>query len=131
MLIWVLFELILILGAASLIHWTIDLASIAGIIAALGTGVDVQIMVLDEILLGTRERVYTLKQRVKRAFFIIFSAAFTTIAAMIPLMIIGIGVMRGFAITTTLGILIGVFITRPAFGKVAEKILEKKAGSGI
>lgn len=33
-------ELLLILGTASLVHWNIDLAAIAGILAAIGTGVE-------------------------------------------------------------------------------------------
>jgi len=43
-------ELLLILGTASLIHWNIDLAAIAGILAAIGTGVDDQIIITDEVL---------------------------------------------------------------------------------
>jgi preprotein translocase subunit SecD len=84
-------------------------------------------MMVDEILLGEdkEQKVYTLKQKLKKAFSIIFGAAATIIAAMLPLMFIGIGTMKGFAITTTLGILIGVFITRPAFGRVMESVLEK------
>ncbi|MCD6476542.1 MAG: hypothetical protein J7K26_00040 [Candidatus Aenigmarchaeota archaeon] len=116
-------EVIIILGAASWIGWTIDLAAIAGIIAAVGTGVDSQIMIIDE-LRSSKKTVYTLKQRIKRAFFIIFGAASTTIAAMLPLMFIGIGIMRGFAITTTIGVLVGILITRPAFGQIIEKVLE-------
>ncbi len=126
MMLWSASELILTLGAAALIKWTIDLASIAGLIAAIGTGTNDQIMMVDEMIIGGSDerRIYTLKQRLKRAFFIIFGAAGTIVAAMIPLMFVGIGVMRGFAIVTTLGVLIGVFITRPAFGRVAERILE-------
>lgn len=124
MMLWSVSETVLILGAASAIGWTIDLASIAGLIAAIGTGTNDQIMIIDEILLGRKEKtIYTVKQRLKRAFFIVFGAAGTIVAAMLPLLFVGIGVMRGFAITTTLGVLIGVFITRPAFGRVAEKIL--------
>ncbi len=123
-------EVVIILGAASLINWTIDLAAIAGIIAVVGTGIDAQIMIVDEIQSGKTEKIYTLKQRIKRAFFIIFGSASTTIAAMLPLMIIGIGVMRGFAITTVLGILIAIFVTRPAFSKIAERLLEKEELKG-
>jgi len=128
MMLWSMSELIITLGAAALIKWTIDLASIAGLITAIGTGTNDQIMIIDEILIGgggEGKRLYTVKQRIKRAFFIVFGAAGTVIAAMLPLMFVGIGVMKGFAIITTLGILIGVIITRPAFGKVAEKVLEK------
>ncbi len=125
MMIWSVSETVLTLGAAAAIGWTLDISSIAGLIAAIGTGTNDQIMMIDEILLGrTGEKsVYTIRQRLKRALFIVFGAAGTIVAAMLPLLFIGIGVMRGFAITTTLGVLIGVFITRPAFGHVAEKIL--------
>jgi len=114
-------EIIIILGVASLIKWTIDLASIAGIIASVGTGVDHQIIITDEIALG-RERVFSIKEKIKRAFFIIFGTASTTIAAMVPLGVIGIGIMRGFAVTTVIGVLVGIFITRPTYGKIIEKL---------
>ena len=116
-------EVIIILGAAATIKYTIDLAALAGIIAAVGTGVDSQIMIIDEILMRTSEETKTLKQKMKQAFFIIMGSATTTIAAMVPLMIIGIGVMRGFAIVATIGVLIGIFITRPAFGRIAEILI--------
>lgn len=124
---WSAAELIITLGAAALLKWTIDLASIAGLIAAIGTGTNDQIVMIDEILLGGDEGgSYTIAQRIKRSFFIVFSAAGTIIAAMIPLMFIGIGAMKGFAIITTIGVLIGVFITRPPFATVARKILVKE-----
>jgi len=120
-------EVLIILGAAATIRYTIDLAALAGIIAAVGTGVDSQIMIIDEILMRESEQTRTLKQKIKRAFFIIMGSAATTIAAMIPLMIIGIGVMRGFAIVATIGVLIGIFITRPAFGRIAEMLIGSEA----
>ena len=54
------------------------------------------------------------------AFFIIFGAAATTIAAMVPLMSIGVGFIRGFAITTIVGVLVGILITRPAYARIVE-----------
>jgi preprotein translocase subunit SecD len=125
---WSLMELILTLGGAALIKWTIDLSSIAGIIAGIGSGTNDQIMIIDEILAGGSkegEKFYTLKQRIKRAFFIIFGSAATVAASVVPMMFIGVGAMKGFAVTTILGIIIGVFITRPAFSIVAERILKK------
>ncbi len=122
-------EIVIVLGVAAAIKWTIDLASIAGIIAIVGTGVDAQIMIIDELLVGAGQRVYTFKQKLKRAFFMIFGSASTVIAAMLPLLFIGIGVIRGFAITTIIGVLIGIFITRPAFSKIAEAVVEKESMS--
>ena len=116
-------EVLIILGVASLINWTIDLAAIAGIIAAVGTGVDDQIIIADES--SKKEKTMTsLKAKLANAFFIIFTAAFTTIAAMVPLLFMGAGALRGFALTTIIGVLIGVLITRPAFGRVIREIKE-------
>lgn len=115
---WMGAVLIPLLG---LMSWTIDLPAIGGIIAAIGTGIDHQIIIADETLTKKKEKiVYTLKEKIKRAFFIIFGAAATTIAAMVPLMSIGVGLVRGFAITTIIGVLVGVLITRPAYARIVE-----------
>jgi preprotein translocase subunit SecD len=129
-------ELILILGTASLIHWSIDLAAIAGIIAAIGTGVDDQIIITDEVLKGKSlkdRRSRRSRFKIKNAFFIIFASAGTLIAAMLPLAYVGfargatgIGVLSGFAFTTILGVLIGVFLTRPVYAKFIEVLMEKE-----
>ena len=81
-------ELILILGVAAVIKWNIDLAAIAGILAAIGTGVDDQIIITDEVLKEGHETKRTktaLKFKINNAFFIIFASAATLIAAMLPL----------------------------------------------
>ncbi|MBI5680807.1 MAG: preprotein translocase subunit SecD [Methanobacterium sp.] len=129
-------ELILILGAASIIHWNIDLAAIAGIIAAIGTGVDDQIIITDEVLKKgkvSKRRRAGLNIKMKGAFFIIYASAATLIAAMLPLLYIGfsrgssgIGILSGFAFTTILGVLIGIFITRPVYAKFIERFVVKE-----
>lgn len=153
-------ELILILGVASVIRWNIDLAAIAGIIVAIGTGVDDQIIITDEVLKGkgdlkksrkkkksrkikkskakkgrktkTRgvkisKRITGLRVRIRSAFFIIYASAATLIAAMLPIAYIGftrgttgIGLLTGFAFTTIIGVLAGIFITRPVYAKFIE-----------
>jgi preprotein translocase subunit SecD len=115
----------LLIPIIGMMSWTIDLPAIAGIIAVIGTGVDHQIIIADETLSRKEERVYDIKEKIKRAFFIIFGAAATTIVAMIPLMSVGIGLVRGFAITTIIGVLVGVLITRPAYARVVEALLKK------
>ena len=119
----VICEIFLTLSMAALIGWNIDLAAIAGIILAAGTGVDHQIVIADESL-DKRAAVYSWKQRIKRAFFIIFTAYFTTVVAMVPLLFAGAGLLKGFAITTILAVSIGVFITRPAYAAVVRTLLE-------
>jgi len=129
-------ELIIILGAASIIHWEIDLAAIAGIIAAIGTGVDDQIIITDEVLKRgkvSKRRRTGLNLKIKGAFFIIYASAATLIAAMIPLFYVGItrgmtgiGLLSSFAFTTILGVLIGIFVTRPVYAKFIEKFVVKE-----
>jgi len=112
-------EIVIILGVASLIEWNLDLASIAGILATIGTGFDDQIVILDE---AKQKTILSLKQRLKRAFAIIMGAYFTALVSLLPLIWAGAGLFKGFAITTIIGISIGVFITRPAFSEVIRRI---------
>jgi preprotein translocase subunit SecD len=117
-------EVLIILGVASIISWELDLAAIAGIIAAVGTGVDALIVISDEVLSKEAGEVnVSAVAKIKRAFTIVITAAATTIAALFPLMTVGLGVLKGFAITTIIGVLVGALITRPAFAKVVEKIV--------
>jgi len=98
-----------------------DLASIAGILVVIGTGLDHQIIILDEINLG---KIYGWKEKMRRAFFIIVGAFATTFVAMLPLAWAGAGLLKGFAVTTIIGITVGILITRPAFADMIKKILK-------
>jgi preprotein translocase subunit SecD len=119
-------EIIITLGVASLINWNLDLPSIAGILVAIGTGVDDQIVILDES--RHKEESLNIKQKIKRAFVIILGAYLTMVASLIPLFWAGAGLLTGFALTTLIGISIGVFITRPAFADMI-KLLDKENAS--
>ncbi|WP_048151061.1 preprotein translocase subunit SecD [Palaeococcus ferrophilus] len=123
-------EVIIILGIAALIKWNLDLPSIAGIIAAIGTGVDQQIVITDELLGGTREGRITKRsgvmKRMGRAFFVIMASATTTVVAMSFLFKFFVGGLRGFAFTTILGVLIGILITRPAYAEIAKVLIGGK-----
>jgi preprotein translocase subunit SecD len=114
-------EAAITLGIAALINWNLDAPSIAGIIAGMGTGVNDQIVLIDESVSNIN---LSLKERIKRGFFIIMGAFFTIIAAMIPLFWAGAGMLKGFALTTILSVLAGILITRPAFSEILKKIQE-------
>jgi preprotein translocase subunit SecD len=118
-------EVIILLGVAALIGWNLDLAAIAGIIIAVGTGVDHKIIITDETLRGEVRKIFNWKERIKGAFFIIMGAYLTTIFAMVPLIFAGAGLLKGFAIITIIGVSIGVFITRPAYANVVEILLKE------
>jgi preprotein translocase subunit SecD len=121
-------EILLILGISALFKQNLDIAGIAGIIVAIGTGVDDQIVITDE-LLGhdkkdtEKKSFFTWSDRIKKAFFIVFACYFATVASMIPLLFAGAGLLKGFAIATIIGVTNGVFITRPAFAQLMEILL--------
>ncbi|MBI2542212.1 hypothetical protein HYV80_05880 [Candidatus Woesearchaeota archaeon] len=123
-LITMLSEVIILLGVAAFIGWNMDLAAIAGILVAIGTGVDDQIVITDETLKGETANVYNWREKVKRAFVIIMLAYATVVVAMIPLIFAGAGLLKGFAITTIIGVTIGVFVTRPAYSSFVEIMLK-------
>src|SRR3989344_5493724 len=114
-------EVIIILGVASFIKWDLDLLSIAGILATIGTGIDQQIIILDE---AKQTKFLSIKERMKRAFTIVLGAYFTGLVSLIPLYWAGAGLLKGFAITTIIGITAGVLITRPAFADIVKRIEE-------
>ncbi|MBW3011056.1 hypothetical protein KY326_02465 [Candidatus Woesearchaeota archaeon] len=116
-------EVVLLLRLAALTSWQLDLAAIAGIIVAAGTGVDDQIVITDEVLRGETKASFGWKQKLKRAFFIIMAAYCTTVVATIPLFWAGAGILKGFAFITIAGVTFGVFITRPAFAAIIETLL--------
>jgi len=115
-------EALITLGILTLMKYNLDLAAIAGIIAAVGTGVDDQIVITDEIL--GKESV-NWKERYKKAFFVIITAYFTAVASMIPLLLAGVGLLKGFAIATIIGVTIGVFVTRPAYASIIKVLLNE------
>ncbi|MBU0763038.1 MAG: hypothetical protein KKD39_08435 [Candidatus Altiarchaeota archaeon] len=119
-------DILIILGFAAFINWELDLPALAGIIAAVGTGVDHQIVITDESLKrSTQKKIVSLSERVRKAFFIIMTAAATMTATMLPLLTIGAGMLKGFAFTTLMGVFIGVLISRPAYARIVEAILRK------
>jgi preprotein translocase subunit SecD len=115
-------EVFIILGFAALVGWNLDLPSIAGILATIGTGVDQQIVILDEARKG---KTLSMKERMKKALFIIVSAYFTALVSLLPLYWAGAGLFKGFAFTTIIGITAGVLISRPAFSDMIKNIEEK------
>ncbi|MDO8556048.1 MAG: MMPL family transporter [Nanoarchaeota archaeon] len=120
----VFIEIFITIGIAALFKQNFDLASIAGLIAAVGTGVDDQLIITDEALKKETEYL-SWKQKIKRAFGIIIGAAATIVVAMIPLWFAGAGLLRGFAVTTIIGVAIGTLITRPAYASIITWILEE------
>ncbi|MFT4311093.1 MAG: hypothetical protein ACMXX7_00535 [Candidatus Woesearchaeota archaeon] len=120
-------ELIILLGVASFINWRIDMAAIAAIIIAIGSGVDHQIVIAEETISNRKvNKSMSWNKKLAKAFFIIMAAYFTLVVAMLPLWFAGAGILRGFALTTIIGVTIGVLITRPAYAKLLEILVDEE-----
>lgn len=76
-------EVFILLGIWFTNFATLNLSAIAGIIAAVGTGVDDQIIITDE---SEEESIKDWSSRMKTAFFVIFTSAASTIGAMTPIL---------------------------------------------
>lgn len=117
---------IVILLAMSTFFLQLDLATIAGLIAVLGTGIDQLVIITDEILHeGKVPSPNLYLKRLRRALGIIIASAATVFIAMLPLALMDLSSLRGFAIITILGVLVGVLVTRPAYGRIIMAILSK------
>lgn len=118
-------EIIILLGIAVFIQ-QLDIAAIAALIAVLGTGIDQLVIITDEVVHEGKVPSQTLYlKRLTRALAIIMTSAATVIIAMFPLIVMDLSTLKGFAIISILGILIGVLITRPAYGKIVMDIMAK------
>ncbi len=145
------FEVVMMLGVWAMAGWQLDLASLAGIIMVIGTGVDQLVIITDELMKGGEAAVSTVERSIKeraaeaaekagvgnvvatsnkvylarlsKAFIIIIGAAATTVVAMLPLLVMGFGSLTGFALIIILGVILGTFIARPAYGRIIGHIL--------
>jgi preprotein translocase subunit SecD len=113
-------ELFLIVSIIGLLG-TIDLAAVAGMIAVVGTGVDAQIIITDELLRHSGES-GSAKSAMSGAFYIILRDALLLIVVMLPLFFsTSLVSVVGFAESTIIGAILGFMITRPAYGAIISK----------
>jgi preprotein translocase subunit SecD len=121
-------ELVVLLSILG--SFTIDLAAMAGIIAAIGIGVDAQIVITDELL---KKDDHKISEKVELAFGIIKTNAIVAIFSMIPLLFSNLVEIIGFAMSTMLGAMLGYLLTRPAYAALVEKVLaaERKGTTSV
>ena len=113
-------ETILILGFAAWTGWKLDIGAVIGLICAIGTGVDTQIIIAGEYLRSSMK-----VEAIEKSFGLVYLSAFCLLAVTLPLFIIAYSIPKivGFALTTTVGILIGILITRPAYAEILKNLL--------
>lgn len=107
--------------------YSIDLAAMAGIIAAIGVGVDAQIVITDEML---KKSEHPLDERIESAFQIIKTNVVVAVVVMLPLLFSGLVEVIGFAISTMLGAVLGYLLSRPAYATIVKELVAKEKEAG-
>lgn len=105
-------NLVLIVALLSLLGATLTLPGIAGIVLTVGMAVDANVLIFERIReelrrgAGVQASIYA---GYERAFTTIFDANITTLIVMFILFSLGTGMIKGLAITITIGLLTSMF----------------------
>lgn len=121
---------VLLLAIFHLIPVTLTVPGIAGFILSIGMAVDANVLIFER----TKEELYrgrTLYSAIeigfKRAFTAIFDSNSTTILTCVILYIFGTGLVRGFALTLALGVIISMFTAITVTRVLLFQILSNRA----
>jgi preprotein translocase subunit SecD len=123
----------IVLGILSLIHATLTLPGIAGLLLSIGMAVDANIIIFERLKEELRLK-KTIKLSIatsfERALWAILDSNVTTIIAAATLFFVGTGTIKGFAVTLSVGIAASMFsaivITRMLLNMIVDsKILSK------
>ena len=121
-------NIILVLGAMSLIEATFTLPGLAGIVLTIGMAVDANVLIFERIreeqAKGSSLRM-SIQNGFAKAFTTIVDANVTTLITALILFLIGTDQVRGFAVTLFIGILTSMF-TALYFGRLICDLLERK-----
>ncbi len=107
-----IFNLIMLIGALSLIEATLTLPGIAGIALTLGMAVDANVLINERIkeeLRNGRKVAAAIDAGYERAIATILDSNITTVIGAAALFFFGSGPIKGFGVTLTIGILISMF----------------------
>ena len=105
-------NLVLIVAVLSLLGATLTLPGIAGIVLTVGMAVDANVLIFERIReelrrgMGVQASIYA---GYERAFVTILDANITTLIVMMILFSLGSGVVKGLAITVTVGLITSMF----------------------
>ncbi|KAF8818781.1 protein translocase subunit SecD [Rickettsia endosymbiont of Cardiosporidium cionae] len=106
------FTILYIFALLSILHITLTLPGIAGIILTIGMAVDANVLIYEKIkeeLKNNYSVSYTIKLGFESAVSTILDSNITTVIATSLLYIYGIGPIKGFAVTLTIGIVASMF----------------------
>ena len=105
-------NLILIIGALSLMQATLTLPGIAGILLTIGMAVDSAVLIFERVREEARlgkAPISAMDAGFSRAFGTIMDSQITTLLAMVLLFAFGSGPVRGFSVTISIGIVTSLF----------------------
>ncbi len=105
-------NLVLIISVLSLLGATLTLPGIAGIVLTVGMAVDANVLIFERIREEIRRGMgiqASIHAGYERAFVTILDANITTLIVTMILFRLGSGVVKGFAITVTIGLLTSMF----------------------
>lgn len=108
----VIFNLIILFAALTLFQATLTLPGIAGVALTIGMAVDANVLINERIkeeIRHGRKLLSAIDAGYKRAMETIIDSNLTTLIGVALLYIFGSGPTRGFAVTTSLGIIISIF----------------------
>ncbi|WP_437192099.1 protein translocase subunit SecD [Planctomicrobium sp. SH527] len=121
-------NLILVLGAMSLIDATFTLPGFAGLVLSIGMAVDSNVLIFERMR-EERQRGSSLRMAIKngfeKAFGTIFDSNVTTLITAVVLYYVGTEQVKGFAVTLFIGIVISMF-TAVYVGRLIFDIAEHK-----
>ncbi|HLG43183.1 MAG TPA: protein translocase subunit SecD, partial [Planctomycetota bacterium] len=123
-------NLLFLMTLLGLMGATITLPGIAGIVLTVGMAVDANILVLERVreeLAKNKTTTQAFEHGYERALSAIVDGNLTTIIVAIVLFFMGVGSVKGFAITLALGILTTLF-TALTCGKLITRLLLAKGG---
>lgn len=105
-------NMILVIGALSMLQATLTLPGIAGILLTIGMAVDAAVLIFERIREESRlgkPPISAMEAGFGRAFGTIMDSQITTLLAMFLLFAFGSGPIRGFAVTISIGIITSLF----------------------
>ncbi|QIW16584.1 protein-export membrane protein SecD [Pasteurellaceae bacterium RH1A] len=105
-------NMILAVGAMSIIGATLTMPGIAGLVLSVGMSIDANVLIYERIkeeLRNGRSIQQAIQEGYNGAFSSIFDSNLTTILTALVLYGVGTGPIKGFAITLSLGVLISMF----------------------
>ncbi len=106
------FNIVLILGALSVLQATLTLPGIAGIVLTVGMAVDANVLIFERVreeMDNGRSPINALEAGYSRALTTIVDSNLTTLFAAIFLFALGSGPVKGFAVTLAIGIVTSMF----------------------